>query len=232
MAFLTVEDLVGTVEVVVFPRDYEKWQTLITDDARVFIQGRVNAEDDRPSKLILEKVHSFEDIPKEVWIQFRDKAQYSAAEAELQSFLKDVPGTSAVVIYLKDVKAMKRLPAGFRMQINEDARVFIQGRVNAEDDKPSKLILEKVRAFDDIPREIWIQFKDREDYAQKEQELLNYLRGSVGTSAVVIYLKDVKAIKRLPAGYHVQISEFLIEELKKKYGDSNVKVVERVLKNF
>ena len=76
MAFLTVEDLVGTVEVVVFPRDYEKWQTLITDDARVFIQGRVNAEDDRPSKLILEKVHSFEDIPKEVWIQFRDKAEY------------------------------------------------------------------------------------------------------------------------------------------------------------
>ena len=55
-------------------------------------------------------------------------------------------------------------------------RVFIQGRVNAEDDKPSKLILEKVRAFDDIPREIWIQFKDREDYAQKEQELLNYLQ--------------------------------------------------------
>lgn len=121
MAFLTVEDLVGTVEVVVFPRDYEKWQTLITDDARVFIQGRVNAEDDRPSKLILEKVHSFEDIPKEVWIQFRDKAQYSAAEAELQSFLKDVPGTSAVVIYLKDVKAMKRLPAGFRMKINEES---------------------------------------------------------------------------------------------------------------
>ena len=144
MAFLTVEDLMGTVEIVVFPRDYEKWQTLI----------------------------------------------------------------------------------------NEDARVFIQGRVNAEDDKPSKLILEKVRAFDNIPREIWIQFKDREDYAQKEQELLNYLRGSVGTSAVVIYLKDVKAIKRLPAGYHVQISDFLLEELKKKYGDSNVKVVERVLKNF
>lgn len=99
----------------------EKWQTLITDDARVFIQGRVNAEDDRPSKMILEKVHSFEDIPKEVWIQFRDKAEYSAAEAELQSFLKDVPGTSAVVIYLKDVKAMKRLPAGFRMQINEES---------------------------------------------------------------------------------------------------------------
>ena len=120
MAFLTVEDLVGTVEVVVFPRDYEKWQTLITDDARVFIQGRVNAEDDRPSKLILEKVHSFEDIPREIWIQFKDKAEYSAAEAELQSFLQSASGTSAVVIYLKDVKAMKRLPAAFCIRINEE----------------------------------------------------------------------------------------------------------------
>ena len=120
MAFLTVEDLVGTVEVVVFPRDYEKWQTLITDDARVFIQGRVNAEDDRPSKLILEKVHSFEDIPREIWIQFKDKAEYSAAEAELQSFLQSASGTSAVVIYLKDVKAMKRLSAALRIRINEE----------------------------------------------------------------------------------------------------------------
>ena len=120
MAFLTVEDLVGTVEVVVFPRDYEKWQTLITDDARVFIQGRVNAEDDRPSKLILEKVHSFEDIPREIWIQFKDKAEYSAAEAELQSFLQSASGTSAVVIYLKDVKAMKRLPAVFCIRINKE----------------------------------------------------------------------------------------------------------------
>ena len=120
MAFLTVEDLVGTVEVVVFPRDYEKWQTLITDDARVFIQGRVNAEDDRPSKLILEKVHSFEDIPREIWIQFKDKAEYSAAEAELQSFLQSASGTSAVVIYLKDVKAMKRLPAAFCIRINQE----------------------------------------------------------------------------------------------------------------
>ena len=139
--------------------------------------------------------------------------------------VEDLLGTVEVVVFPRDYEKN-------RDYLEVDSKVFVRGRVSEEDDKPSKLILEKVRAFDDIPREIWIQFKDREDYAQKEQELLNYLRGSVGTSAVVIYLKDVKAIKRLPAGYHVQISEFLIEELKKKYGDSNVKVVERVLKNF
>ena len=140
MAFLTVEDLVGTVEVVVFPRDYEKWQTLITDDARVFIQGRVNAEDDRPSKLILEKVHSFEDIPREIWIQFKDKAEYSAAEAELQSFLQSASGTSAVVIYLKDVKAMKRLPAAFCIRSNEE----ILSELKKKYGKHNVLALQKV----------------------------------------------------------------------------------------
>ena len=141
MAFLTVEDLVGNVEVVVFPRDYEKWQTLITDDARVFIQGRVNAEDDRPSKLILEKVHSFEDIPREIWIQFKDKAEYSAAEAELQSFLQSASGTSAVVIYLKDVKAMKRLPAAFCIRSNEEILSELKKKYGESNVKVVKRVL-------------------------------------------------------------------------------------------
>ncbi len=144
MAFLTLEDLVGTVEIVVFPRDYEKWNALLTDEARIFVQGRVSAEDDKASKLILEKVRSFEEIPRELWIQFRDKA----------------------------------------------------------------------------------------DYGSQEQGLLKFLSGHHGQDSVVIYLKDVNAMKRLPAGFHVQISDSCTEELRKKYGESNVKVVQRVLKNF
>ena len=55
MAFLTLEDLVGTVEILVFPRDYEKNASRMEVDAKVFIQGRVSAEDDKPSKLICEE---------------------------------------------------------------------------------------------------------------------------------------------------------------------------------
>ena len=119
MAFLTLEDLVGTVEIVAFPRDYEKWHSLLEEEAKVFIQGRVSAEDDRPSKLILEKVRSFDEIPREVWLQFKDRAEYGQEEAELQKILKKNRGTSAVVIFLKDVKAMKRLPAAYQVEINE-----------------------------------------------------------------------------------------------------------------
>lgn len=66
MAFLTLEDLLGTLEIVVFPRDYERNAALMQEDAKVFIQGRVSAEDDKASKLICEKMYAFEDMPREL----------------------------------------------------------------------------------------------------------------------------------------------------------------------
>ncbi len=39
MAFLTIEDLVGTVEVIVFPKTYEQSASFLTEDAKVFVQG-------------------------------------------------------------------------------------------------------------------------------------------------------------------------------------------------
>ena len=96
MAFLTVEDLVGTVEIVVFPRDYEKYQQFMEEEAKVFVQGRVSAEDDKASKLILEKVRTFEDVPRELWVQFADKGEYSAKEQELLRDLQRSKGTAAL----------------------------------------------------------------------------------------------------------------------------------------
>ena len=120
MAFVTLEDLVGTVEVVVFPRDYEKYQSLLDEDARVLIQGRVSAEDDKASKLILERVRTFEEVPRELWLQFDDRDAYADREAHLMEELRAVPGNVSVVIYLKDVKAMKKLPAGYRVALQEE----------------------------------------------------------------------------------------------------------------
>lgn len=119
MAFLTVEDLVGTVEVVVFPRDFEKNQSMLELDNRVFLQGRVSAEDDKASKLILEKMRSFEDVPRELWIQFGDKEEYSRNEQELFQDILKSPGNSGVVIFLRDVKAMKKLPMSFQVSLED-----------------------------------------------------------------------------------------------------------------
>ena len=119
MAFLTVEDLVGTVEVVVFPRDFEKNQSMLDEDNRVFLQGRVSAEDDKASKLILEKMRKFDDVPRELWIQFANKEEYSRKEQGLFQDLLQSPGNSSVVIFLRDVKAMKKLPMSFQVSLED-----------------------------------------------------------------------------------------------------------------
>ena len=139
--------------------------------------------------------------------------------------LEDLVGTVEVVVFPRDYEKCQ-------MFLNEDARLFIQGRVSAEDDKASKLILEKVRSFDDMPREVWIQFDSREAYAEAETGLVDDLMESRGNSTVVIYLKDVKAMKKLPPAYQVRIEDSWLDKMCEKYGNSNVKIVERVLKNL
>ena len=81
MAFLTIEDLLGTVEVVIFPKDYEKNKLYLEEDSKVFVKGRVSEEDERASKLICESIVPFQEMKKELWIQFPDKQNFIQEEA-------------------------------------------------------------------------------------------------------------------------------------------------------
>ena len=120
MAFLTVEDLVGTVEVVVFPRDYEKNRTYLEEDVNVFVKGRVSEEDDSASKLICESIVPFDNVPCELWVQFADIATYQSEEQKLLEILQYFEGNDSVIIYCAKEKAMKKLPESYRVQVNQD----------------------------------------------------------------------------------------------------------------
>ena len=78
MAFITLEDLVGTVEVVIFPNDYERHQRNLNVDQKVYIKGRVSASEDQQAKLVCERIVPFDEIPKEIWIKFDSKDAYLA----------------------------------------------------------------------------------------------------------------------------------------------------------
>ena len=122
MAFVTLEDMLGSVEVVVFPKDYEKNQQYLNEDSKVFIKGRVSEEDDAPSKLICESVIPFEQTKRELWLQYGSKEEYLAEEAQLLELIKDSDGQDAVVIYCRKEKAVKRLGAG--RSVSADARLL------------------------------------------------------------------------------------------------------------
>ncbi len=120
MAFLTVEDLFGTVEVIVFPRDYEKYHHLLNEDEKVFIRGRANVEEDKNGKLICESIYSFDDTKRELWLQFETKEAFEEKEKELYAMLHDSDGKDAVVIYISSIKAMKRLPENYSIHVNDN----------------------------------------------------------------------------------------------------------------
>ena len=119
MAFVTLEDLVGTVEVIVFPKDYEKYRSLLDEEKKVFIKGHVNAEDDRPSKLVCERVWAFEEVPKELWIQFATLEDFKARERELYDILRTSDGKDHVVLYIRSPKAVKKLAGSWDILVTE-----------------------------------------------------------------------------------------------------------------
>ena len=119
MAFVTIEDLVGTVEVVIFPKDYERFHDLLLEDNKVFIKGRVSTEDEKPSKLICENIWVFEEVPRELWIQFEDGAAFRQQESALYDMLRDSEGKDRVVVYVKALKAVKRLSENWGIQIDD-----------------------------------------------------------------------------------------------------------------
>ena len=115
MAFVTLEDMVGSVEVIVFPRDYENKKQLLNEDAKVFISGRTSIGDDPAGRLICEQVIPFDEVPKDLWLKFADKTEYDARWPEVTEILRGSDGHDTVIIYLEKERAKKVLPANWHV---------------------------------------------------------------------------------------------------------------------
>lgn len=110
MAFITLEDLTGQVEVIVFPNSFEPARSLIAENNKVFISGRVQAEEEKDAKIICQDIKSFDDCKREIWIQFSNKAEYDSKEQLLSDTIRSMDGNDNMVIYLTEEKAVKRMP--------------------------------------------------------------------------------------------------------------------------
>ena len=144
---MTIEDLVGSIEVIVFPKDFEKYHSILSEDAKLFVYGRVNAEDDKNAKLILTGAVTFDDATpenvkganyapvrmstkilsdKEVWLKFEDKEEYDAKIDEIFRMLRDSDGNDQVGIFLAKEKAMKKLPPSKTIRYDETTEKLLK----------------------------------------------------------------------------------------------------------
>ncbi len=206
MAFLNLEDLVGSVEIVVFPRDYEKYGALLQEDEKIFVKGRASVEEDKDGKIICEQIVSFAD----------------AAAAEGGPIFQGRYGSGS-----------RGYGQGLRNPQNTYGHQSVEGQSERKAGDIQRTAGESDAAADERVREqatrqalqngLWIRFENGDDFRTEEKELLKRLTEFPGEDAVIIFLKDTKEVKILPSEYRVRADEALEKELGELYGADNVK---------
>ncbi len=122
MAFITLEDMLGSVEVLVFPKVFDQYRDYLEEDRKVFIEGRVTAEDDKPSKLICERIYGFEEVPRELWIAFPDRKSFSEASEGLKALIAESAGRDMVYVYLRDTKQFRKMTSSEGIRISPETK--------------------------------------------------------------------------------------------------------------
>ena len=109
MAFVTLEDLYGTVEIIVFPTIYQNVKSYLIEDNGLYVKGRASVSEES-GKLIAEYIVPIDQIPKEVWIQTENIGEFTDKQQDLYKIIRKYPGKDEIVIFSKKEKAIKRLP--------------------------------------------------------------------------------------------------------------------------
>ena len=120
MAFIQVEDLTGTLEIIVFSKEFERWGNILNEDEKVFVSGHVSAEEGKNSKLVAEKIYKFEDCPKVFWVKFKNRAEYDEKNEQILNLLALSDGRDGVRIYLEEEKMIKNLPVSKNIKADEE----------------------------------------------------------------------------------------------------------------
>lgn len=206
MAFISLEDLVGSVEVMIFPRDYEQYSALLTEDAKIFVRGRVSVEEDKDAKLICEQIASFEEAARGGEL-FPRRGGRSFAGGSRGS---QTGGQSAQWQPVAGEQSPQKqgAPQQSRPQQNQDAGGGIH-----------------------VPAGVWVQFPTVEAYQQAERQLLEATADSDGQDHLVIYIQNPKSWKVLPDHLNVQADEMLRQRLCAIFGEENVKIRTKAIEN-
>lgn len=143
MAFITLEDLFGNVEVIIFPRDYERYKEHLLEDNKVFIKGKITVEEDKPAKIICSEIIPFDSIPKDVWIKFPTKDEFLLKEQGLYELLSESDGKDQVIVYCEAEKAKKVLPRSRTIHANLEIIQKLKGMYGPDNVKIIEKSIEK-----------------------------------------------------------------------------------------
>ena len=122
MAFLKLEDLTGTIEVIVFPKTLEKVKELCVTDSLVIINGRLSLKEDEPPKLICESIEPLEKVnTSKVYLRVNDKIAAKELSQNLKELLiKEYLGDTPIYIFASKEKQNFRVPRDRWISLESD----------------------------------------------------------------------------------------------------------------
>ncbi|MCT8976409.1 DNA polymerase III subunit alpha [Clostridium sp. CX1] len=133
MAFITVEDLYSTIEVVVFPKVFQRHKGLVNEDSMVLIKGRVSIREEEQPKILCE---SIEPLLKantgSLYLLIEDERTLKVLLPEVKSLLISFKGNTPVYLCTKKERKKFRLDTEF--WVNEDLELMSTLRRKFGDD--------------------------------------------------------------------------------------------------
>jgi len=136
MAFIKVEDLYASMEVVVFPKTYEKCKALLEEDGIVLIKGRVSMKEEEKPKLLCETVDLLLSITSEkIYIQIEEERAISELLPKLKEILFQYRGSTPVYLFTKKERRKFRLDREYWVQNDLELMSCLRKRFGDENVK-------------------------------------------------------------------------------------------------
>ncbi len=148
MAFILLEDLFGVVEVIIFPRDFEKYKGVLEPDQKIFVRGKVTVEEEKAAKLICQEIILFDALPREVWVKYKNMKAFLEDELSLYSLLDEFDGIDSVTIYCEEEKCMKKLPKSRNVKADNDLLQRLYTKYSEENIRITEKSIEKLGKID------------------------------------------------------------------------------------
>ena len=202
MAFLTLEDMVGSVEVIVFPKSYETYGKLLAEDEKIFVRGRTSVEEDKDAKLICEEIYTFAQVEE-------NGGKLPQANRGGRNGNGGWSGGNG-----------SRQNGGWN---GAGGRGGWSGNSNGAAGKSGAAAGTQAQTVNKVPDGVWIQFADAAEYDLRKGDIIAAIADSEGEDNVVVYLKAERSVKVLPPNLKVNAGEAL-ERLQAVFGAENVRV--------
>ena len=137
MAFLKLEDLTGTIEVIVFPKTLEKVKELCVTDSLVIVKGRLSLKEDEPPKLICESIEPLEKVnTSKVYLRVDDKVAATVLSKKLKELLiKEYIGDTPIYIFESKGKQKFRVPRDRWISLDSDVMNLLRQTLGDENVK-------------------------------------------------------------------------------------------------